>query len=790
MVWHIFTKDMKRKKTMNGILLAFIILAAMFTASSLSVMVSVLRGADYFADISDVGDVFIMGNGEEEDLAKIQQCVENSDMVDSFRVNRLLALEEGNFLFNGEALQDEGMFCVLTPSENGMKYFDHDDQVLTADRIHNGEVYLTKSLKDHLGAKVGDTITVQVNGKKMDLTLAGTHKDCIYGISMNSTSVLISAEDMDSLLQGCEGDARIGNMYFLKTDHPTDLKNSLGELNGVSMVVDRDLLKLMYVPCILISGIFLIVGVILIAVSFLILRFSIRFSISEEFREIGVMKAIGIGNFKIRSIFTIKYICIGIIGCVIGLVFSFPFATCLKKISMPSMVMGNSLGAILNVVGVLAILLAIFGIAFRFTGLVKRSTPIEAIRNGQTGERYKQKSVLHLGRSKLPSPSFLAINDILSTPRRYISMVIIFALCVLLTLILSNSVVTLRSEALVETCGFMKADLYATLGDAENRNLNGIDSEETIRKCAEDTERELAEHGIPAKLSTRYVVNVNLESPTAKGMHTGYIPWGSSVSDYQCIKGSVPKAANEIMITKQVGKELDVSIGDTVMVDTKEGRMECMVTGYYDCMNSLGDAVLLHEDFPYRQEDFLSGFMFDIRYEDSDTISDQVRASREATVKALYKKVYTAGELADKITGCSDSMAIVEKVLLGVTVVVILLAVILMERSFIADEKSQIALLKAVGMKDSKIIRWHVVRFSIVSIVAALLAMALNVPMTALLLNPIFKMMGGDSISYSIAGAKVFILYPLVAVIATACFTFLVAQYTRTITARDTASIE
>lgn len=41
MVWHIFAKDMKRKKTMNGILLAFIILAAMFTASSLSVMVSV-----------------------------------------------------------------------------------------------------------------------------------------------------------------------------------------------------------------------------------------------------------------------------------------------------------------------------------------------------------------------------------------------------------------------------------------------------------------------------------------------------------------------------------------------------------------------------------------------------------------------------------------------------------------------------------------------------------------------------------------------------------------------------
>ncbi len=790
MFWHIFKKDMRRKKTMNGILLAFIILAAMFTASSLNIMVSVLQGVDYFAEISDVGDVFVLCNGKEEELANTSQYLQNSDLVEGYRMNQLVALEEENLLFNGEEVQDMGTFLVQTPSENGMKFFNRDDQVLTADMIHQGEVYLTKSVKDYVGAQAGDTITIQFNGMRMELTFAGTHKDCIHGVSIGSSSILISEEDMDYLLHCCGGNTRVGNVYFLKTDHPTDLKNRLTEMNGVEQVVDRDLLRLMYVPHLLVSGIFLIVGVILIAVSFLILRFSIRFSISEEYREIGVMKAIGIGNFRIRSFFTIKYICIGIIGCVIGLVFSFPFGLLLMKISMPSMVMGNSLGALLNVAGVLVILLAIIGIAFRFTGVVKRSTPIEAIRNGQTGERYKQKSVLHLGRSKLPSPSFLAVNDILSTPRRYISMVIIFALCVLLTLILSNSVVTLRSDALVETCGFMKADLYAELGDDDSRNLYGLDSEETIQKYKEETERELAEHGIPAKLSTRYVLHVNLESPTAKGMHTGYVPCGSSVFDYHCIKGSVPKAADEIMISKQVGKELGVSIGDTVKVDTRDGCMECMVTGYYDCMNDLGDAVLLHEAFPYRQENFLSGFLFDIRYEDSDTISDQVRKSRENTVKTLYKSVYTGGELVDKITGCSDTMAIVEEALLGVTVVVILLAVILMERSFIADEKSQIALLKAVGMNDSKIIRWHVVRFSIVSLVASLLAMALNVPMTALLLNPIFKTMGGESISYSIAGTKVFILYPLIAVIATSCFTFLVAQYTRTITARDTASIE
>lgn len=77
----------------------------------------------------------------------------------------------------------------------------------------------------------------------------------------------------------------------------------------------------------------IVVSAIFIAVAFVVLRFTITFTLSDEFREIGVMKAIGIGNFKIRGLYLVKYPGISVIGTVIGLVLSSPFGEMLMSVS-------------------------------------------------------------------------------------------------------------------------------------------------------------------------------------------------------------------------------------------------------------------------------------------------------------------------------------------------------------------------------------------------------------------------------------------------------------------------
>lgn len=58
MFFRILKKDLKRKKTMNIILLLFIILAAMFLSSSVDNLVAVNGAIDHFISISKTPDFF------------------------------------------------------------------------------------------------------------------------------------------------------------------------------------------------------------------------------------------------------------------------------------------------------------------------------------------------------------------------------------------------------------------------------------------------------------------------------------------------------------------------------------------------------------------------------------------------------------------------------------------------------------------------------------------------------------------------------------------------------------
>lgn len=120
----------------------------------------------------------------------------------------------------------------------------------------------------------------------------------------------------------------------------------------------------------------------------------------------------------------------------------------------------------------------------------------------------------------------------------------------------------------------------------------------------------------------------------------------------------------------------------------------------------------------------------------------------------------------------------------------VLLVCILMEQSFLADERSQIAILKAIGFSNSRVIRWHVIRFGIVTLAAVFLAGICSIPATYLIGNPIFGMMGAVEVSYVINPWKIFLLYPGIIFLMTLLASGITALQIRTIKSSDTANIE
>ena len=77
------------------------------------------------------------------------------------------------------------------------------------------------------------------------------------------------------------------------------------------------------------------------------------------------------------------------------------------------------------------------------------------------------------------------------------------------------------------------------------------------------------------------------------------------------------------------------------------------------------------------------------------------------------------------VSGAADTISAVKYLVLVIDIILAAMIAVLMERSFISKEKSEIALLKAMGFKSRSVIFQHTLRFVFVCIAAAVFAAAL-----------------------------------------------------------------
>lgn len=232
-----------------------------------------------------------------------------------------------------------------------------------------------------------------------------------------------------------------------------------------------------------------------------------------------------------------------------------------------------------------------------------------------------------------------------------------------------------------------------------------------------------------------------------------------------------------------------MKIGDTIEIDFGDTKEKCTVTGIFQSMNNFGAVIRIYDDSPTDFK-YVSGYM--------ETLINFTDAPDDATLenrKERIKEILKADEVKDQVEECVDNigaldtMKAVELLLMAITVIVIILVTVMMERSFIAKESKQIAILKAVGFRDSDVIKWQVIRFAILGVISVLLAMIISIHVTTLVGNAIFSMMGASSVKW-VYNIGSLLKYPMVLVAITVIITWITALYTKTIDARDTASIE
>ena len=785
----ILKKDLKRKKAMNMILLLFIILATMFVSSSVNNIINVTTALDNYFEMANVPD-YLVATMNKNLSVDIDETVGSASAVDCYAMESILFLSSDNFIFEDEDIVINGG-TNLVQSDIWMNYFLSDGSIL--ETVKPGEFYMTEGKADALGVDVGDRLTIELNGVSREFVLADKIKDALFGSNQLSiTRYIISEEDFECFLSVENTEEYYGGtlVYLYSSDMEKVSTQIKPIVDNSIRTMDRAFMEFCYILDMIVVGVLLVVSIILIAIAFVVLRFTIFFTLSEEFREIGVMKAIGIGNFRIRGLYLVKYMGLSVIGATIGFALSFPFGEMLMSVSSQSIIVGNQSPILINIFCTVLVIAVILLFCYECTDKVKKMTPIDAIRNGQTGERFRKKSLMSLGKSKLSVTSFLALNDIASSPKRYGIISLTFFLCLSLLLILSATVSTMNSDSLATTFGWADCDIYIDSKIGAECILE--DGHEKLEKHLNNMEQTLAQNDIPAKCYQETMFNL----PVAFGENESniciYQGTGTTMDMYEYTAGTVPQNTDEIAITRIAADKLNADIGDTVTIKTIDGDKEYMITGFFQSMNTQGSGIRLHSDeyINYAQATVYVNTQI-VFTDNPDSEEINWRMEEIQRIFPEYENIETCAETVKDMLGVADTLASVKSLIVILAIILAALITVLMERSFIAKEQGEIALMKAVGTRNGKIYAYHALRFLFVGIITVFIGEMFAMPLTHLCIDPIFKMMGMElAVDYVINPVEMYLIFPIVILATTTVSAFLTSIYTRKIKSSDTANIE
>ena len=768
----ILKKDLKRKKSMNLILLLFVLLATTFIAASLNNLKIVTNGIDYYFEQAQVKDFLIDAlsgtNGEKvENDEKIEAFLESQENVTSYDVATELLLTENQIEEIGDTSLDlDSTLTVASCENNSQKFFDEENQEITS--IKEGEVYYPRKMF-HDSLKAGDSFYIVSGDYKKKFTIKGVMKDAILGAEMMGMNrILISEKDFKELQEN--GVFASCKMYSISCDDVEAFKKEHN--NSDYKVLFGDTMKIIrttYVMDLVITGILLMISICLILIAVIMLRFTIVFTVNEDYKEIGIMKAIGILDFTIRSLYLTKYFMISLVGAVIGCLISIPFSQMLIANVTENIVVQESKSNLLLAVGASAmVVLVVVWFAYLSTGKIKHFTPMDAIRSGNNGERFQKKTIFTLGKSKMRATTFMALNDVLCEWRKYMVLLVTSIVGVWLVVMPVNTINTLQSDRIADWFGMAPCDfIFGEQGRLEEIVL--AQDKKEFETYIEEVEKKLNEGGIEVD---KVVSEAAFRFKVRKGDNS-YNTFslqgiGTTTDQYMYDEGQAPAYDNEVAITHVIAEQLDASIGDTVYISMWGEEIPFVVTAIYQSMNNMGEGLRFHQDAEVDYSAVYSGTSMQVILKDTPTEEELTAIIAKVKKIAPEASVETTREyIDDMIGGISEQLKPVKGMLLVIVILINILVVVLMQKMFLIREQGEMGMLKAIGFSNGAIIGWQTKRIALILLVGIVIGTVTGTPFSQVTSGEVFKYMGASRIEFQIHPWEVYVLYPVALFVVT-----------------------
>lgn len=767
----IIKKSLKDKPIMNLVVFLFIILASSFLASSINSLSVVTNSITRYLDLSNVPElVFLTSDKTSEISDDILTWINQSKEVSNYGAEESIMINEENIKVNGEEFKISNTYVLQKQPKEYIQVYNQNDELT---EVKKGEIALPMIEKSQRNIQLGDTITLQFGSLKKDLIVSSFIKDSLCGSNLMGIKRLILHED--DYYELSQEDNLIYLMFHcIETDQLDLLIKYLYFQNfNAIIIIDHDLIHMTYLIEKLISGILILYSISLILIAFCILRFTILFCIQEEYKEIGIMKGLGIRNWGIQQLYIMKYVAMGSVGSAFGFFLSIWFQSIVINLLGKNIIIQQTKrNLILNLICCIMVVFIIILYSFLVTRKINRLSVMDAIRDGNRGERFHNTHHFTLNKHmKCSSILFLAIRDILSQWKQYISLTITFALGIIFIILPLNAVNTLDdSNTIMPLLGVQYCDVFISQKD-QTRYLQYKDPELIIKEI-EELEQYYIDHDINIKLHIEIGYSFTLQNNMTEDRFTVLALQGirSDSKDYHLSEGVAPILPNEIALSDMLAKKLGVQIGDTIGGYNEKLQFDFLITGIYQNMNNMGESMRLAPSLMLKGHSISAVLDIQGTFQNPDNKDEQfLRLEKLSTDMTIYNieeyQENTLGDISKQINQVRDVIVLI---VLGVNGLITLL----MMRLFSSKEQTEIAMLKSLGFRNHSIKLWQVYRIMLVLLLALILGVVISYPMSHVIISVIFTMLGVSNIKIIIHPLEVFIIYPLIIFVITSIIAF------------------
>lgn len=759
MIYKIIKKDFLRKKVITIAVFIFIMLSAMLMASGTNMLIHLSNSLDSLFE-STSAPHFTQSHSGKINQKRIDEWSAANPYVKRQQTCEMINIPGSKIYINSDKSEND------TVMDNGFvkqnKYFDYlvdlNNEII---EVNEGEIAVPIYYMQRENLAIGDKVVIKDKDLELTFTITNFVRDVQMNPSMlNSKRFVVSAADFNKLKKG------IGEMEYLisfQLHDRADLQVFSNEYSHSNLpqkgpTIDYDLLRISNsLTDGLIAAVIILISLLLSVISLLCLRFIILLTLEEDYREIGVMKAIGILPPDIRRIYISKYFFMALAAVITGYLISLFINHVFTKNIM--LYIGT---APISVIESILPLLAALGIAvivIIFCIIVLRRfnniSAVEAIRLGNTGGYYSSKERLALYKSKFFNTNiFLGLRDVVLRFKTYIILFLVFILATFIIIVPLNFLNTIQSPDFITYMGVGKSDIIMDLRQSDR-----------IRERFEEVVSYVKNDGDVIKyapfITCKYEVINQDGVPESLYIETGDF----TIFPIEYLKGVAPLLSNEIALSYLSANELKKQVGDELELIIDEKRQTMIVSGIYQDITNGGKTAKANIAPDYETASW---------YTINVNVNKDV-ASKAAEYSEMFKdvKVYDIeGYIQQTLVNTVDQLKLLTLTAMIVAGLVTVLITSLFLKMLVAKDRSQIAIMRSIGISLKDIRIQYITKALSVLNLGIVVGTVISNTLGQRLLSAVLSIIGASRIEFIINPLEAYILSPLLMMFIVTLTTF------------------